>query len=146
MPSHIEWWWNMNINLIFHQSNFAHQVLAHWGRVTHMCVSNLVYLSAIQQLLVQIMACRLFGAKPLSEPMLELLTWPVGKNFIEIWIKILAFSFTKMCFKVSSAKYVILSRSQGVKFEPGGRYMPSYVWKNSATMCGILSVLFSPRK
>ena len=41
--------------------------------------------------LVQIMACRLFGAKPLSEAMLGLLlTWPVGTNFREIlavWYK-----------------------------------------------------------
>ena len=37
--------------------------LTHWGRVTHICVGKLT--------LVQIMACRLNGAKPLSEPMLE---------------------------------------------------------------------------
>ena len=39
-------------------------LLTHWGRVTHICVSDLTTL-------VQIMACRLVGAKPLSEPMLE---------------------------------------------------------------------------
>ena len=38
-------------------------VTPHWGRVTHICISKLT--------LVQIMACRLAGAKPLSEPMLE---------------------------------------------------------------------------
>ena len=37
------------------------EVLTHWRK----------YASVNQQLLVQIMACRLFGAKPLSEPMLE---------------------------------------------------------------------------
>ena len=35
--------------------------LIHWGRVTHICVGKI-------QSLVQIMACRLFGAKPSSEP------------------------------------------------------------------------------
>ena len=38
--------------------------LTHWGRVTHICVGNLT-------ILVQIMACRLAGSKPLSEPMME---------------------------------------------------------------------------
>ena len=37
--------------------------LTHWGRVTHIGVGKLS--------LVQIMACHLDGAKPLSEPMLE---------------------------------------------------------------------------
>ena len=39
-------------------------MLTHWGRVTHLCVSNFPSL-------VQIMACRLVSAKPLSKPMLE---------------------------------------------------------------------------
>ena len=41
---------------------FRYVLLTHWGRVTHICVSELS--------LVQIMACRLVGAKPLSEPLL----------------------------------------------------------------------------
>ena len=41
--------------------------LTHWGWVTHICVSNLT----ITGWTAQIMACRLAGAKPLSEPMLE---------------------------------------------------------------------------
>ena len=52
--------------------------------------------------LVQIMACRLFSAKPLSKPMLgycQLDPWE--KNFSEI---ITNFSFTKMQLKISSAK------------------------------------------
>ena len=45
---------------------YSHSCLAltHWGRVTHICVNKLT-------IMVQIMACRLAGAKPLSEPMLE---------------------------------------------------------------------------
>ena len=38
--------------------------LTHWGRVTHICVCKFPSL-------VQIMACRPVGAKPLSKPMLE---------------------------------------------------------------------------
>ena len=56
--------------------------------------------------LVQIMACRLFGAKPLSKPMLGvLLIGPLGKNFHEISIKLQNFSFTKMHGKITSAKW-----------------------------------------
>ena len=37
------------------------QPLTHWGRVKHICIITT---------LLQIMACRLFGAKPLSEAMM----------------------------------------------------------------------------
>ena len=40
------------------------QLLTHWGRVTHIRVSNLT-------IIFQITTCRLVGAEPLSEPMLE---------------------------------------------------------------------------
>ena len=53
--------------------------------------------------LVQIMACHLFGAKPLSKPMLGYYQ-PSGTNFSEIWIAIKTFSFTKMHLKILSAK------------------------------------------
>ena len=46
---------------------------------------------------VQIMACRLFGAKPLSKPVLGYCQLdPLGANFSEISIKIQNFSFRKM--------------------------------------------------
>ena len=56
--------------------------------------------------LFQIMASRLFSAKPLSEPML-VYCWmdTLGTNFSEIWIEILTFSFKKMPLKISSAKW-----------------------------------------
>ena len=55
--------------------------------------------------LVQIMACRLFSAKPLSKPMLGYCQFgPLGTNFSEILIKILNFSFMKMHLKIWSAK------------------------------------------
>ena len=46
-----------------HNRHVLQSLLTHWSRVTHWCVGKLS--------LVQIMACRLDGAKPLSEPMLE---------------------------------------------------------------------------
>ena len=62
----------------------------------------------ISTALVQIMAYCLFGAKPLSEPILGYcqLPWigPFRTNFSEILIKIQNFSFTKMHLKISSAK------------------------------------------
>ena len=49
--------------------------------------------------LVHIMACRLFGTKLLSEPMLEYCLF-----FFEILIGIQTFSFKKLHLKTSSAK------------------------------------------
>ena len=55
--------------------------------------------------LVQITVCRLFGTKPLSEPILGLLSiGPLRTNFGDIVSKIQNFSFTKMHLKISSAK------------------------------------------
>ena len=56
--------------------------------------------------LVQTMASRLIGAKPLSEPNAGLLLFgSLGTSFSEIWIKIKQFSSTKMRFKMSSVKW-----------------------------------------
>ena len=51
------------------------------------------------------MACRLVGAKPLSEPKLELLIRTLGTNFGEILGEIHSFSFSEMHLKMSSAKW-----------------------------------------
>ena len=54
--------------------------------------------------LVQVMACRLFGAKPLPEPMLTYCQLdPYEQN--KIGIKVQYFSFTKMHSIMSSAKW-----------------------------------------
>ena len=47
----------------FSSQSITQMILTHWGRVMHICVGKLTWL-------VQIMACRLACAKPLSEPML----------------------------------------------------------------------------
>ena len=56
--------------------------------------------------LLQIMACHLISAKPLSETMLGILSnGPLGTNISETPIKIWRFSFTKMHLIMSSAKW-----------------------------------------
>ena len=71
-------------------------LLTHWGWVTDIYVSNL------GPPLVQIMACHLFGTKPLSEQMPN---GPLRTNFSEILIKIQAFSLKKMHLNISSVKW-----------------------------------------
>ena len=67
-------------------------LLTHGDRVMCICISDLS--------LLQIMACHLVGAKPLSEPMLKkLLMGLLGINFSEILIKINTFSFRKKHLK-----------------------------------------------
>ena len=67
--------------------------------------------------LVQVMACHLFGPKPLPKPMLACcqLFALLGMNFSGIWIWILSFSFKKMHLKMSSANMAaILSKGRWV--------------------------------
>ena len=55
--------------------------------------------------MVHIMACRLVGAKPLSEPNAGILVIrTLGTNFGENLIEIIRFLLKKMRLKVSSAK------------------------------------------
>ena len=52
--------------------------------------------------LVQIMACHLFGAKPLSKPVLAYCSLDTWEH--ELWIKTLQFSYNKMNLKMLFAK------------------------------------------
>ena len=73
--------------------------LTHWGRVTHICVGEQTIIASDN------------GLSPgrrqaiISTNARILLIGPLGKNFSEISIKIITFSFTKMRLKVSSAKW-----------------------------------------
>ena len=72
--------------------------LTHWGRVTHICVSDLTSIGSDNGLLPgrhQAIIRTNAGI---------LLTRPLGTNFSEFLVKILIFSFKKMHLKVSSAK------------------------------------------
>ena len=61
------------------------------------------------------MACRLDGAKPLSEPVLVLLIGPLGTNFSDILIGIQHFHSRKSIWKCRLRDGVHLSRPQCVK-------------------------------
>ena len=50
---------------------YSYVSLTHWGRVTHICVGKLTIIINKIPALVQIMAWRRPGDKPLSEPVLE---------------------------------------------------------------------------
>ena len=73
-------------------------ILTHWGRVTHICVSNLTIIGSDNGLLPDRRQAIIWTNAGL------LLIGPLGTNFSEILIAILTFSFKKMRFKVSSAK------------------------------------------
>ena len=72
--------------------------LTHWGRVTHICVSDLTSIGSDN------------GLSPGRRQAIIrtnagiLLIRPLGTNFSEFLVKILIFSFKKMRLKVSSAK------------------------------------------
>ena len=81
---------------------------AHWGRVTHICIIKKISL-------VQIMACRLFGTKPLSEPVLEFVNWNLRKQLQRnlkrnFYIFIHEYAFENVVCKMAG----ILSRPQCV--------------------------------
>ena len=73
-------------------------ILTHWGRVTHICVSDLTIIGSDN------------GLSPGRRQAIIktnagiLLIRPLGTNFSEILIEIIIFSFKKMRLKVSSAK------------------------------------------
>ena len=87
-------------------------VLTHWGRVTHICVSDLTNIGSDN------------GLSPGRRQAIIrtnagiLLKRPLGTNFSEILIAILLFSFKKMRLKVSSAKRRPFCRGLNVLMPP----------------------------
>ena len=82
-----------------HSLYLACNVLTHWGRGTHICLSRLTITGSDN------------GLSPGRHQAIiwtnagTLLIGPLGTNFSENSIEILTFSFTKMRLKVSSAKW-----------------------------------------
>ena len=78
--------------------SLGRNVLTHWGRVTHICVSKLTIIGSDN------------GLSPGRRQSIIwtnagiLLIGPRGTNFSEMLIKIYTFSFKKMHFKMSSGK------------------------------------------
>ena len=73
--------------------------LTHWGRVTHICVSNLTIIVSDNGLTPGRRQAIIWTNAGI------LLIGPLGTNFSEISIRIHNFSFTKMHLKMSSAKW-----------------------------------------
>ena len=86
--------------------------LTHWGRMTHICVSNLTNIGSDNGLSPDRRQAIIWTIARI------LLIGPFRTNFSEILIKILAFSFKKMHLKVSISEMVaILSRPQCVNIQ-----------------------------
>ena len=77
----------------------AIEFLAHWGRVTHICVSDLTIIGSDNGLSPGRRQAIIWTNAGI------LLIGPLGTNFSEILIEILIFSSKKMRLKVSSAKW-----------------------------------------
>ena len=87
-------------NLLLKQFSAWHRLcLTHWGWVTHICLGNLIIIGS---------------NNGLSPGRRQAITWtnvgilligPLGKNFSEMLIKIHAFPFKKIYFKMSSGKW-----------------------------------------
>ena len=88
-----------DLNLASENKEILHSVLTRWGRVAHICVSELTIIASDN------------GLSPARHQAIVstsagiLLIGPLGTNFSEISIEIITFSFKKMRLKVSSAKW-----------------------------------------
>ena len=88
----------LTISISHYWQFYTLSFLIHWGRVTHICVSDLTSIGSDN------------GLSPgLRQAIIRtnagiLLIGPLGTNLSEILIEILIFSFKKMRMKVSSAK------------------------------------------
>ena len=87
----------------------TYQGLTHWGQVTHICISK-------KTSLVQAMACRLVGAKPLPEPMQDYCQLkPWEQTSVKPWAKFIYFHSRKCICKFCQELVVILFRPQCIK-------------------------------
>ena len=75
------------------------QSLTHWGRATHICVSNLTIIASDNGLSPGRRQAIIWTSGGI------LLIKPLGTKFSEILVEIITFSFKKMRLKVSSAKW-----------------------------------------
>ena len=82
-----------------HVASSCPKDLTHWGRVTHICVSKLTIIGSDNDLSPGLRQAIIWTNAGL------LLIGPLGTNFSEILIEIIALSFKKMHLKMSSAKW-----------------------------------------
>ena len=90
---------NIDLDLLGHTVSLGHNELIHWGRVTHICVTRLTITGSDNGLSPERRQAIIWTNAGI------LLIGPLGTNFSENLIEILAFSFTKMRLKMSSAKW-----------------------------------------
>ena len=74
-------------------------VLTHWGRVTHICVSKLTIIGSNNGLSPGRRQAIIWTSAGI------LLIWPLRTNFSDILIEIHTFSFKKVHLKISSGKW-----------------------------------------
>ena len=106
----------------------GHQ-LTHWGRVTHICVSKLTIIGSDNGLSPDRRQAIVWTNAGL------LLIGPLGTNFSDILIEILAFSFKKIRLKVSSAKRrpQCVNSAWGCSFSSGRGWTPWWKGNKSPT-------------
>ena len=94
----------------------------------------------IRSSLVQIMACHLFGAYQLSEPMLLILNGTIGSKYLLVKFKL---KFKK--FEMSSAKWRPFCFGLNVLIMPGIEYIPRIMLMGRVLLCfGLVLTDFTP--
>ena len=92
--------WHSDLDVLVQTCSGHHENdLTHWGRVTHICVSELTIIGSDNGLSPGRRQAIIWTNAGI------LLIGPSGTNFSEILIEILAFSLKKMRLKVLSAKW-----------------------------------------
>ena len=105
-------------------------VLTHWGRVTHICVSELTIIGSDNGLSPERRQAIIWTSAGI------LLIGPLGTNFSEISIAVQTFSFKKMHLKMASAKWRPLCRGLNVLSQltlwKGSTVVSSAIWPSPA--------------
>ena len=91
----IDVWWNP----CYTTATPVYIPLTHWGRVTHICVSKLTNIGSANGLSPGRRQAIIWTNDGI------LLIWTLGTNFVEVLSEFHAYSFKKMYFKMSSAKW-----------------------------------------
>ena len=95
----IHWYSLVDVSFLTCYLHYSFGCLTHWGWVMHICVGKLTIIGSDDGLSPGQRQAIIWTNAGL------LLIGPLGTNFSEILIKILAFSLKKMRLKVSSAKW-----------------------------------------
>ena len=103
-----------------HYGNQSRGCLTHWGRVTHICVSNLTIIGSDNGLSPGRRQAIIWTNAGI------LLIGPLGTNFSEMLIEIHTFSFKKIHLKMSSGKWRPFCLGLNVLMG-GGPQWPTYV-------------------